>query len=82
MTAGAMGDRFGRKGALQLGLVLFGLASMASGLASSSNQLIVTRALMGVGAAFIMPSTLSLLTNLFHEPRERAKATMSATVRK
>ena len=74
LTAGAMGDRFGRKGALQLGLVLFGLASMASGLATSSNQLIVTRACMGVGAAFIMPSTLSLLTNMFHDPRERAKA--------
>ena len=74
LTAGAIGDRFGRKGALQLGLVLFGLASMASGMATTSNQLIVTRAFMGVGAAFIMPSTLSLLTNMFHDPRERAKA--------
>ncbi len=74
LTAGAMGDRFGRKGALQLGLVIFGLASMASGMAQSSNQLIVTRSLMGIGAALIMPSTLSLLTNIFHDPRERAKA--------
>jgi len=74
LTAGAMGDRFGRKGALQLGLVIFGFASMASGLAQSANQLIVTRSLMGIGAALIMPSTLSLLTNIFHDPRERAKA--------
>ena len=74
LTGGALGDRFGRKGALQLGLVLFGLASMASSLATSANQLIVTRAFMGVGAALIMPATLSLLTNMFHEPRERAKA--------
>ena len=74
LTAGALGDRFGRKGALQLGLVVFGLASMASAMAQSANQLIVTRSLMGIGAALIMPSTLSLLTNIFHNPRERAKA--------
>ena len=74
LTAGAMGDRFGRKGALQLGLVIFGLASMASGMAQSANQLIITRSMMGIGAALIMPSTLSLLTNIFHDPRERAKA--------
>lgn len=74
LTCGALGDRFGRKGALQLGLALFGLASMASALAATSNQLIATRALMGVGAALIMPATLSLLTNMFHDPRERAKA--------
>lgn len=74
LTAGAMGDRFGRKGALQLGLFIFGLASMASGLAGTANQLIITRSLMGIGGALIMPSTLSLLTNIFHDPRERAKA--------
>ena len=74
LTAGAMGDRFGRKGALQLGLLIFGLASMASGLAGSANQLVITRSLMGIGGALIMPSTLSLLTNIFHDPRERAKA--------
>ena len=74
LTAGAMGDRFGRKGALQLGLVIFGFASMASAMAQSANQLIVTRSLMGIGGALIMPSTLSLLTNIFHNPRERAKA--------
>jgi len=74
LTTGAMGDRFGRKGMLQIGLVLFGLASMASGMAQTANQLIVMRAFMGIGGAMIMPSTLSLLTNIFHNPRERAKA--------
>ena len=72
-TTGALGDRFGRKGALQLGLLIF-LAG--AGLASSSNgmpELIACRALMGVGAAFIMPSTLSILINVF-PPHERTKA--------
>ena len=74
LTCGAMGDRFGRKGALQLGLVIFGLASLASAFAGSATHLIVTRAVMGIGAALIMPSTLSLLTNIFHDPRERGRA--------
>jgi MFS transporter, DHA2 family, integral membrane protein len=72
-TAGAIGDRFGRKGALQFGLVGF-LAGVA--LASVSKemwQLIACRALMGGCAAFIMPSTLSILVNIF-PPEERAKA--------
>ena len=72
-TTGALGDRFGRKGALQLGLVIF-LAG--AGLAASSNgmpELIACRAIMGVGAAFIMPSTLSILINVF-PPHERNKA--------
>jgi EmrB/QacA subfamily drug resistance transporter len=47
---------------------------MASAMAQTANQLIVTRSLMGIGGALIMPSTLSLLTNIFHNPRERAKA--------
>jgi EmrB/QacA subfamily drug resistance transporter len=74
LTAGALGDRFGRKGALQIGLAIFGLASMASALASTPMQLTLCRAAMGVGGALIMPSTLSLLTNLFRDPRERGRA--------
>jgi EmrB/QacA subfamily drug resistance transporter len=74
LTAGAMGDRFGRKGALQIGLAVFGLASLASAMAGTANQLIVTRAVMGIGGAIIMPATLSLLTNIFRDPKERAKA--------
>jgi EmrB/QacA subfamily drug resistance transporter len=74
LTAGAMGDRFGRKGALQIGLAIFGVASLASAMAGTANQLIVTRAVMGIGGAVIMPATLSLLTNIFRDPKERAKA--------
>jgi EmrB/QacA subfamily drug resistance transporter len=72
-STGSIGDRFGRKGALQLGFVLF-LAG--AGLASASHamwQLIACRALMGAGAALIMPSTLSILINVF-PPHERPKA--------
>src|SRR3954464_7133126 len=55
LTAGALGDRFGRKKALAFGLVVFGLGSGLSALATSADMLIATRALMGVGGAFIMP---------------------------
>lgn len=74
LTAGALGDRFGRKGALGAGLVVMGTASAASAFATSAHQLIATRAVMGVGGALIMPSTLSILTNVFRDPRERGRA--------
>ncbi|MGI9031792.1 MAG: MFS transporter, partial [Ilumatobacteraceae bacterium] len=72
-TAGALGDRFGRKGALQAGLVVFALGSLVGAVADSPGQVIVGRSIMGLAAAFIMPSTLSILTNVF-PGRERAKA--------
>ncbi len=72
-TAAALGDRFGRKGALQAGLLVFGLGSVLGALAGSPGVLIASRAVMGIGAAFVMPSTLSILTNVF-PARERAKA--------
>src|SRR3954452_7671150 len=72
-TAGVLGDRIGRKRMLIIGLVLFGLASLASAYAMSPTQLIWARALMGIGAAAIMPSTLSIISNVF-DPRERARA--------
>lgn len=72
-TAGAIGDRFGRKGALQGGLGVFVLGSLIGAFADTSAMLIASRAIMGAGAAFIMPSTLSILTNVFPS-RERAKA--------
>jgi EmrB/QacA subfamily drug resistance transporter len=72
-TAGAIGDRFGRKGALQLGLVGFLLAAVLASASTEMWQLIISRALMGASAAFIMPSTLSILVNVF-PPEERAKA--------
>jgi len=73
LTAGSLGDRFGRRRALQLGLLLFGLGSLASAFASSADQLIATRAFMGIGGAFIMPATLSIITNVF-PVQERGKA--------
>jgi EmrB/QacA subfamily drug resistance transporter len=73
LTAGALGDRFGRKGALTAGLLIFGGGSAAAAFASTSGQLIALRAVMGIGAALIMPATLSILTNVF-PPHERAKA--------
>ena len=73
LTAGALGDRFGRKRGLTIGLAIFGLGSGLSALATSPEMLIATRALMGVGGAFIMPSTLSIITAVF-PAHERAKA--------
>src|SRR5690606_24073191 len=58
-TTGAIGDRYGRKGALQFGLFVFLLGTTAGAFSHDMVQLIASRALMGVGAAFIMPSTLS-----------------------
>jgi EmrB/QacA subfamily drug resistance transporter len=74
LTCGALGDRFGRKGALLAGLAVFGGASAAAAMASDVSQLIGARAVMGVGAALIMPATLSILTNVFTDTRERAIA--------
>jgi EmrB/QacA subfamily drug resistance transporter len=73
LTAGSLGDRFGRRGALQLGMAIFGLGSVASAMVDTPNQLIATRAVMGIGGALIMPATLSIITNVF-PPEERAKA--------
>ncbi|HEX4109977.1 MAG TPA: MFS transporter [Solirubrobacteraceae bacterium] len=74
LAAGSLSDRFGRKGMLLAGLSVFGLASVAGGLTDSPGELIAARAAMGVGAAMVFPSTLSLLTNVFTERRERALA--------
>src|SRR5690349_15062795 len=74
LTAGALGDRFGRRGALTAGQVVFGIGSAAAMVAGSASHLIAARALMGVGGALIMPATLSILTNVFTDPKERAQA--------
>ncbi|MGZ8695076.1 MAG: MFS transporter [Gaiellaceae bacterium] len=73
LPAGAIGDRFGRKPILVAGIAVFGLASGAALFASSAGQLIGLRALMGAGAAMIMPVTLSVITTVF-PPEERGKA--------
>ncbi|MEY2524303.1 MAG: hypothetical protein QOJ66_2868, partial [Ilumatobacteraceae bacterium] len=73
LSAGAIGDRFGRRGALLGGLTVFGLGTLVGGFAGSSSQLIAGRAVMGLGAAFIMPATLSIITAIF-PPEERTRA--------
>jgi EmrB/QacA subfamily drug resistance transporter len=74
LTAGSLGDRYGRYRCLAFGLAVFGIGSVLSAFASSADVLIGTRALMGIGGAFIMPATLSIITNVFTNPRERGKA--------
>jgi EmrB/QacA subfamily drug resistance transporter len=74
LTTGSLSDRFGRKGALQVGIVLFAIGSTAAALSTSTTHLILSRASMGIGGALIMPSTLSILTNVFRDPRERGRA--------
>ena len=74
LTAGSLGDRFGRRGALLAGLGTFLIGSVAAALATSSATLIAARGVMGVGGALIMPTTLSILVNAFGDARERAKA--------
>ncbi|MET1002320.1 MAG: MFS transporter, partial [Acidimicrobiia bacterium] len=73
LMAGALGDRFGRRRALLFGLVVFGLGAAFAGLASSAGQVIGGRAVMGIGAAFVMPATLSIITTIF-PPEERTRA--------
>ena len=73
LPAGAIGDRFGRKGALLTGLVIFGTCAFIASRADSAATLIGARAVMGIGAALVMPATLSIIQNSF-PPHERAKA--------
>ena len=74
ITIGALGDQFGRKRFLKIGIVLFSLASLGAGLSTSTTELILFRSLSGFGAAFIMPSTLSIITHMFTDSDERMKA--------
>src|SRR6516162_5723068 len=74
LTFGSLSDRFGRKGMLLAGLAVVGTASLAGGFTTSPVQLIAARAVMGLGAAMTFPATLSLITNVFTERRERARA--------
>ena len=72
-SAGTLGDRYGRKGALQVGLVLFLVGSAVAVVAETAGMVIAARAVMGVAAAFVMPSTLSIISNVFPAD-ERGKA--------
>jgi EmrB/QacA subfamily drug resistance transporter len=73
LLAGSVGDRFGRRRWMAVGLVIFGAASSGAALATSTSFLIAMRGAQGLGAAFVLPATLSIITDVF--PRhERAKA--------
>jgi EmrB/QacA subfamily drug resistance transporter len=74
LTGGTLGDMFGRRKAFIAGLALFTGGSLACSLAPSTPLLIAARAFQGGGAALLLPSTLSILTNTFRDPRERAQA--------
>ena len=74
LAFGSIGDRYGRKGAMQIGLVLFGITSIWAAFSGSAEGLIAARAAMGVGAALVFPATLAILSNVFTDPSERAKA--------
>ncbi|MEI6372864.1 MAG: DHA2 family efflux MFS transporter permease subunit [Actinomycetes bacterium] len=74
LAMGHFGDRFGRKRALQVGLLIFAFTSGLAAMSTTSGQLIGARALMGIGAALIFPATLAILVNVFTEPKERAAA--------
>jgi EmrB/QacA subfamily drug resistance transporter len=74
LTLGSLGDRIGRHRLLAAGLAVFGVGSALAGMSGSAGELIAFRVLMGIGAAAIMPATLSILTNVFSNPIERAKA--------
>jgi EmrB/QacA subfamily drug resistance transporter len=74
LASGSLGDRVGRKGMLLCGLGVFGLASIAGAFTTTAGQLIVARCFMGLGAAMIFPATLSLISNIFTDRTERARA--------
>ena len=80
LTAGSLGDRYGRRLALNAGLIVFGAASLFAALSSSAGAVIGARAVMGVGAAFVMPATLSILAHVF-PPKERPRAIAISPVR-
>jgi EmrB/QacA subfamily drug resistance transporter len=74
LSMGSLSDRFGRRGWLSAGLAAFTVASVVAAQADSADALIWARAAMGIGAAVIFPTTLSLITNIFADPVKRAKA--------
>lgn len=74
LVAGSIGDRLGRKWVFLAGLLVFGMGSALSAFSGSPGRLIAARAVMGIGGAGIMPSTLSILSNVFTEADERARA--------
>src|SRR5215217_781087 len=71
ITMGTLGDRIGRRKLLMIGGAAFGVASAIAAFADTAATLIVTRALLGVAGATLMPSTMALIRNMFHDPDQR-----------
>lgn len=74
MTMGSLGDRIGRRKLLLIGAAAFGTASLIAAYASSAETLIAARAVLGIGGATLMPSTMALIRTMFTDPGQRAKA--------
>ncbi|MFD0775750.1 MFS transporter, partial [Streptomonospora algeriensis] len=74
ITMGTLGDRIGRRRLLMTGAAWFGAASVLAAYAVSAEMLIVSRALLGIAGATLMPSTLSLISNMFRDPKQRGFA--------
>ncbi len=74
LACGGLGDRFGRKIVMQIGMVLFGVFSTRAAFTDTTQQLIIGRGLMGIGGALVFPSTLAILIDVFRDPVERAKS--------
>ncbi|MFE9663264.1 MFS transporter [Streptomyces sp. NPDC005955] len=74
VTMGTLGDRIGRRKLLTGGAVVVGVASLLAAFSTSAEMLIVTRALLGIAAATLMPSTLALIGTLFRDPLQRGRA--------
>jgi EmrB/QacA subfamily drug resistance transporter len=74
LTMGSIGDRFGRRRALKIGLALFGIGSILAGTTTSILSLIIMRGFMGIAGAIVMPATLSILSATFEDPKERSQA--------
>ncbi|RXZ81224.1 MFS transporter [Paenibacillaceae bacterium] len=74
VTMGSLGDRIGRRKLLMIGSFAFGLCSIAAAFSVNAEMLIVTRALLGIAGATLMPSTLSLISNMFTQPKQRGTA--------
>ena len=74
LACGGLGDRFGRKIVMQIGMFLFGVFSAWAAFTDSTGELIAARGLMGVGAALVFPGTLAILIDVFRDPIERAKS--------
>ncbi|MFE7774670.1 MFS transporter [Streptomyces sp. NPDC057445] len=74
ITMGSLGDRIGRRRLLLLGAAAFGIASVGAAYAQSAEMLIAARALLGIGGATLMPSTVALVRNMFHDDQQRSQA--------